>query len=158
MQSKVDSINNILTSSALSTTVGPTSLFRGLSLGGVVNKLSGAKQNFIGDVEQLTTGLTTTNLIDLKAQGATFGALNEQEFNTIKNSATKINTWAVKDKNGNVTGYNASEKDFKKELDKINNFGKLDYVYRGGNPADVGVNIIDGKYYTKNSDGSITEL
>ena len=98
------------------------------------------------------------SLIDAKSKGAAFGALSDQELQVLSNSATKIGVWTIKDANGNVAGYNAKETDFKKEIDKINNFAKLDYVYRGGNPADVGVQVISGKYYTKNSDGSITEL
>jgi len=98
-------------------------------------------------------------LIRAKAQGATFGALSDSELQILSNSATKIESWAEKDGKGNVVGYKVSEGTFKKELDRINNFAKLDYVLKGGDPANVGVQLMDdGKYWTKNSDGSFTQI
>jgi len=154
MKSQVDLISGLITDKNLSGAVGTI----GLGRFAPIQSLTGGKANFIAGVEQLRSGLNLQALIDAKAKGATFGALSDQELQVLANAATKIGVWTVKDKNGNVKGYKANENDFKTELDKINNFAKLDYIYRGGNPADVGVQIIDGKYYTKNSDGSITEL
>ena len=60
---------------------------------------------------------------------------------------------------GKVVAYDTSEKEMKKELDTINNFKKLDYIYRGGNIADVGViQTPDGRFATQNSDGTYTIL
>jgi hypothetical protein len=60
---------------------------------------------------------------------------------------------------GKVKGYKASEKDFKTELDKINNYAKLDYLIKGGNIADIGATVTeDGKIWVKNSDGTLTSL
>ena len=172
MKGQVDQIQSILTSSSLNNAVGTNILSRtpekkkGI-LGGAWDFVTGGwvrrtvnpgLSNFIGDVEQLRSQLNLQALIDAKSKGATFGALSDQELQVLSNSATKIGVWAIKDANGNVAGYNAKESDFKKEVDKINNFAKLDYIYRGGNPADVEVQVINGKYYTKNSDGSVTEL
>jgi hypothetical protein len=154
MRSQVDQINNIINNPYLSGAVGSNAFARISPL----SVFTGGKQNFIGDVEQIRSGLNLQALIDAKSKGATFGALSDQELQVLSNTATKIGNWAVKDKSGNVVGYNANENDFKREMDKINNFAKLDYIYRGGNAQDVGVQLIDGKYYTKNSDGSITEL
>lgn len=152
---QIDQINNVLVSGNMKTAVGPNVFSR---FGSLRNIFRPGAANFIGDIEQLASQLNLQSLIDAKSRGATFGALSDQELQVLSNSATKIGAWRVKDKNGNVTGYKVKESDFKRELDKINNFAKLDYVYRGGSPEDVGVQIIDGKYYTKNSDGSITEL
>ena len=159
-KSKIDEIQGVLDSGSLKTAVGPNVFSR---FGKIRNILRPSSANFIASVEQLRSQLNLQSLIDAKAQGATFGALSNQELRVLSNSATKLGVWAVGDKDSegnitNVTGYKVKESDFKRELDKINNFAKLDYVYRGGAPEDVGVQVIDGKYYTKNSDGSITEL
>jgi len=37
----------------------------------------------------------------------------------LQSAATKIGTWAIHNKNGNVVGYRVSESVFKKELDNI---------------------------------------
>lgn len=117
------------------------------------------KSDFIAGINQLTSQLTLDSLTRAKAAGATFGALSEGELGILAGSATKLNSWAIKDKNGNITGYNTSGKSFNAELDKINNFAKLDYIYKGGNPEDVGVKTMpDGTHWTQNSDGSMTQL
>ena len=159
-KAKVDQIGNILSSGNLKTAVGPNVFSR---YGTLRRTFRPGDYNFIGDVEQLRSQLNLQSLIDAKGQGATFGALSNQELQLLSNAATKIGTWAIGDRDSegnitNVTGYRVKESDFRKEMDKINNFAKLDYIYRGGNTEDIGVQIIDGKYYTKNSDGSITEL
>lgn len=153
-KSNIDLISSLITDKGLASSVGPNFLSRFK-----LNPFSGAKQNFIAGVEELRSQLNLDKLIQAKGQGATFGALSDQELQVLANSATKLGAWVIKDKQGNVTGYNASEVDFKKELDKINNFAKLDYILKGGNPNDVGVKQLpNGKYGVLNSDGSITEL
>lgn len=135
--------------------VGSSTAFRNA----LVNPFSSKKSDFIAGVNQLTGQLTVTNLQQAKAQGATFGALSEGELRLLEGSATKLNSWAIKDKNGNVTGYNTSGKSFNAELDKIHNYAKLDYILKGGAPEDVGVQKMpDGTHWTKNSDGSMTQL
>ena len=123
------------------------------------SQLSGAEQEFIGSVEQLTSRLTKESLISAKEQGATFGALSEGEMNLLAQSATKIGKWARKDEDGNVVGYNVNEKAFKKELQTINNMAKLDYLKKGGKAEDIGVNVTtDGKMWVQNWEGKIEEI
>lgn len=154
-QGNIQLISGLISDSALNGAVGPNKLGRLAP----IQSLTGAKSNFIAGVEQLKSQLTLDSLIRAKAQGATFGALSEGELNTLSSSATKIGTWAIKDKNGNVAGYNTSEESFKKELDKINNYAKLDYILKGGNPSDVEVMTMpDGTHWTMNSDGTMTQL
>jgi len=156
-QGNVDTISTLLTDKNIRSAVGPTLLGRLVGRG--YDVLTGGRQNFIASVEQIRSNLNLEALIGAKARGATFGALSDQELQVLASSASKIGSWAMKDKNGNVTGYNASEKDFKRELDKINNFAKLDYILKGGIPEDVGAILMtDGKYYTQNSDGTYTQL
>lgn len=122
-------------------------------------KMTSQRQDFIAGVEQLSSQLSLDSLIKAKAQGATFGALSDTEMQILTQSATKIGNWAIKDNQGRTIGYNTTQKSFKIELDKINNFAKLDYLLKGGNPEDVGVvQQEDGTYWTQNSDGSYTQL
>ncbi|MBX4188172.1 MAG: hypothetical protein KW793_03495 [Candidatus Doudnabacteria bacterium] len=139
---------------AIASVLGIPSFFNG-----AYKKLTGQHQNFISGVEQLRSNLNLDALIDAKARGATFGALSDQELKVLSSSATKIGTWALKDKSGNIIGYNASEKDFKNELDKVNRYAQLDYLLRGGRPEDVGATTLaDGTIWVKNSDGTFTKL
>ena len=78
-----------------------------------------ARQEFLGSVQKMVGGLTLDNLIEAKARGATFGALSEGELSILASSATAINSWALKDGDGQVYGYKVSETAFNKELDTI---------------------------------------
>lgn len=123
------------------------------------SQLSGAEQDFIAGVEQLRSNLNLDSLIDAKARGATFGALSDQELKVLANASTRIGQWAIKDSNGNVVGYNTTTEAFKKELNKINNFAKLDYIIKGGDPMDVNAQMqSDGSIWVKNSDGTLTQI
>lgn len=85
----------------------------------ISNFLTGAKSNYIAGVQQLTNQETMDKLLQLKQAGGTLGALNESEGQMLRDAATKINNWAIKDKNGNVTGYNTSEANFNAELQRL---------------------------------------
>lgn len=150
-------IGSIVSSSALKGAVGPNIFAR--SGGGGLDQLTGAKQNFLADVDQLRQSLTLQNLQNAKANGATFGALSDSELKLLSQSATKLDSWAIKGSDGKVTGYNANESDFKKELDKVNNFSKIDYLNKGGDPSSIGAQVMkDGTVWTQNSDGTFTQL
>lgn len=164
-KANIDLVGGLLNDKGLSGSVGAnplarqTNAFTKYFATGNFNAVNGVNSNFIAGVQQLTSQLSLKALEDAKANGATFGALSEGELGILSNSATKLNQWAIKDSSGNVIGYNTNEKDFRKELDKINNFAKLDYVLKKGNPADVGVKQeSDGTWSTVNSDGTITIL
>lgn len=176
-QGNINNITDLLKSGGMSTAVGTSILSRSpKGFWGAVGKIAtvvgipglfkdawksvtGQTSNFIAGVEQLQSQLSLDSLIQAKKQGATFGALSDTEMRILSSSASKIGSWVQRDKNGNATGYNTTEKAFKAELDKINNFAKLDYLLKGGNPADVGVvQMEDGAYYSQNSDGTLTKL
>lgn len=120
IKDKVKKIDDILKSPALNTVVGPNVFARTDFL--FHNKLSGATSNFKASIQQLTKELTLEKLQSAKAAGATFGALSEGELELLSGAATKLDNYAVKDKNGRVLYYNASEKDFKEELETIKNY------------------------------------
>lgn len=112
---KLNLITSLVNSPGLNGAVGPNSFARMSPF----STFTGAKQNFIGGVEQLVSQEFLGAVLGIKAQGATLGALNEQEGNNLRTSATKIANWALKDESGNVIGYNVSEADMKKELEQI---------------------------------------
>ncbi len=91
----------------------------GLGRMGIRSMLTGDKQDFIAGVQQAVSQETLDTLIELKSRGGTLGALSEKELAMLEGSASKIGTWAIRDKEGKVTGYKASEEDFKAELNKI---------------------------------------
>ena len=122
------------------------------------DKLTGERSNFIAGVEQLRSKLSLDQLTQAKAEGATFGALDRNEWKVLEGAASKLGTWAIKDSDNNILGYNTTEKNIRTELDKINNYAKLDYILKGGDPLSVGAQVIDGKIYVQNSDGSVTQI
>ena len=155
VQSSTAQISDLLKTPFFANAVSPNAIGR-INL---KNMITGEKDNFIASVEQIRSQLNLDTLIQAKGQGATFGALSDQELRVLASAGTKIGSWAIKDKDGNVTGYKANPKDFRAEMDRINNFAKLDYILKGGKPEDVGVQQMpDGKLVTKNSDGSFTEI
>ncbi len=157
-QSNISTVDSLVKDPAIMGAVGTNFLSRGFFGGSTPYRATGEEQNFIAGVEQLRSQLSLDALIKAKAQGATFGALSDTELAILSQSASKLGKWAIV-KDGSTVGYNASEKDFKTELDKINNFSKLDYVLKGGTPSDVGVQVgNNGKMYVKNWDGSVTQL
>ena len=120
------------------------------------NKLTGNTKSYIGKIETLVSKLSLEALQKAKAEGATFGALSEGEWEILGNSATAIQQWKDK-RDGKVVGYDISEKAMNDELNKIANYAKLDYVYKGGDPSDIGGVIRDGFLIVKNPDGTYSE-
>lgn len=100
------------------------------------DQFSGQAQNFIADVEQLTSKETLDTLINAKAKGATFGALSIPELALLQQSATKINKWAIhvdNDPNKPVIGYNTDEQSFLKELEQVKKLAQKGIAQSGGN-------------------------
>ncbi|OHE77469.1 MAG: hypothetical protein A3F67_11000 [Verrucomicrobia bacterium RIFCSPHIGHO2_12_FULL_41_10] len=154
-QGDIDLVDSLKTHKGLGSSVGTIKLTRFTPFGMMTAK----KSDFIASVEQLASQLSLESLIQAKSRGATFGALSEGEMRILSASASKIGTWRIIDKDDNVEGYKTSEANFKKELDSISNFAKLDYILKGGDPTQVGVQITsDGAYWSINSDGSYTQL
>lgn len=146
----------------------PGAIIGGLATGvvnasrGSMDQLTGDRQAFVGAVEQMRSELTTDKLAQAKGQGVTFGALSDGERTLIANAATKLGTWAVTEdgkQDGKVIGYDVNEQDFKREMDVINYFTKLDAVLRGATPESVGaVTNPDGSVWILNSDGTLSQL
>lgn len=159
-EDKLDQWTGLLTDPGMKKAVGTTKLARWTPFKADV--MSGDVSNFIGTVDSLTKGLTIDTLVEAKANGATFGALNAQEFSTIADSATKINSWRRTSGDGDnvkTSHFAASERDFKKEVDRLVYFAKKDYLLKGGDPAKASVLVQDdGTYWTKNSDNTYSQI
>lgn len=151
---QVAKINNLVKSPALKDAVGTN--FFGRDWGRFdLSKVTGDYQAFIGGVSNLVDQLSLDKLIQSKAQGATFGALSDNELRMLGNAATSINNWAEKDKNGKVKGYNISEKQFKKELETI----KTLYTRVIELKSDTTIRTMnDGSVWQINPDGTLTQL
>lgn len=132
LQQKSNDIAELINDPYLAGSVGPNDFTRFSPL----SVFTGGKQNFLAGVSQLTNQETLDKLLQLKASGGTLGALNESEGKMLRDAATKINGWAIKDGNGNVTGYNASESDFKQELGTLQTLTNNAIVNAGGTVAN----------------------
>lgn len=99
---------------------------------GLPDVVTGQRQDFIAGVEQMVSQEFLDSLINVKAQGATFGALQKAEQDALTQAATKIGTWRIANSDGTVLGYNASEESFKEEIQTIRNLTNLAMTRAGG--------------------------
>ena len=144
---KVNQIKGIKKDEYADIAVGSNPLARGFGspITSLKNLFTGGKQNFIADVQNLTNKETLDNLIAIKAAGGTFGSLTEKELDMLINSATKIGSWEMKDKNGKVTGYNIGQNAFNEELSRLQSLAEKAIVKAGGN-VNSGVTSSGIKY------------
>jgi hypothetical protein len=96
-----------------------------------VSNLS-AKKDFIATVSQLTSTGTLNTLIKAKADGATFGALSDAELALIQQSFSKLGSYAIRNKDGKITGFSASDDLIEEELRKIGDSSASLYQSLGG--------------------------
>lgn len=128
LTNKIETIDSILNNPALNNMVGTT------VLGRITSPFElGQSQEFAGEVANLISQETIDTLVSLKERGGTLGALSDQERVLLQNAATKLGNWAVKDKNGNLTGkFKVSEDAFKRELNRIKDLAQKAIERAGG--------------------------
>lgn len=115
LATKITNIGSLKTHKGLNSAVGAV----GLGRVGLTDAF-GAKDEFIGKVEQLVSKEFLDTLVSAKAKGATFGALTKPEQDALTNAATAIGQWRMTDKEtGKTTGYDIDETSFKNELDTL---------------------------------------
>lgn len=136
-------IDSILESKALDSVVGPTPFTRGFgrasgfvpktisffNIFGILDEFLGA-DDIVGLVEQLVSKEFLQNLIDVKAQGATFGALQKAEQDALTNAAIAIGNARIfsgKGEERKVIGYDLSEKQFKRQMNIVKTNADLAY-------------------------------
>lgn len=90
------------------------------------------RTEFIATVEQLTSQEFIDRIIGMKAQGGTLGALNEEEGRQMRNAATKVEQWKLKDDNGKVYGYETSEQTMGDELLLLRSLAQRAVLRAGG--------------------------
>jgi hypothetical protein len=128
-QEKVSKIEEIQKAGGIGGAVGPNALVRW----SLTSKITGKKQNFIAGVENLISEETMDALLNLKQAGGTLGALSDQERIMLAQAASKIGSWRVTNDSGKVVGYNASEADFNKELERLKALAQKAIIRAGGN-------------------------
>lgn len=75
----------------------------GLSYGSIWDKTLGYnKEQALGNLKFVLKGNTLQQLIDAKAQGATFGALSNEELRMLQESASPLLAYAQEDENKNI--------------------------------------------------------
>lgn len=115
LATKITNIGNLKIHKGLNSAVGAV----GLGRVGFTDAF-GAKDEFIGKVEQLVSKEFLDTLVSAKAKGATFGALTKPEQDALTNAATAIGQWRMTDKEtGKTTGYDIDETSFKNELSTL---------------------------------------
>lgn len=80
---------------------------------------TGALANNINTIKSIIGSDTLNSLLQLKAQGGTLGAVSEKELSILQASANRIGAAQLLDSDGNVKGYNMTEKQFNKEIESM---------------------------------------
>lgn len=73
------------------------------------------QQDFLSGASYVIDNLTFDKLVQLKEEGATFGALSDNELRTIGNAAGEISAMAIKE-NGTLIGFRGSEDKLREQL------------------------------------------
>lgn len=115
LREKISAIDILKGSRGMAGTVGAYGIARFTPL--TIDKSE--RQDFIAGVKNLVSQDTLDTLLELKKAGGTLGAISEKELDILQSSASKINSWEIKDKNGKVTGFEIGEKEFTDELNRI---------------------------------------
>lgn len=132
----------------------------GATLPGISDEVSGRADDLVALTEQMLSQQFLDKLIQVKGQGATFGALTDREGNSLRSAANAISQTAIRDKNDKVIGYDMSENEFRRQfgimqeaiqLAEIENTGK---VINDSEDADLeniwqtgGALVAPGNYY-----------
>lgn len=156
---KITLLDAVLSSKAIDSVVGPTIFSRKpsteaerkatlaipligplLNLQGAVDQFTGSADALIGQTEQFISKEFLQNLIDVKAQGATFGALQKAEQDALTAAATFIGQRRICS-NGNrgtcgensfPVGYDMSESDFRREMETIRELTQIAFQRASG--------------------------
>jgi hypothetical protein len=153
----VDNLVGLTDMPGFNSAVGPLGIARF-----AIGDAFGAKDEFIGTTENIIKNLTLTTFAEAKERGMTFGAMSEGEWKILGESATSLSNYRELDKAGNVVGYDVSEEGFKREVDNLTGYARLDAIIKGTPAEDVGVSILvnpetnETEYWSLNSFGQPT--
>lgn len=103
------------------------------------------REEYLAEIQNFLDGKTLQQLIDVKADGATFGALSNEELRMLQNSASVLNQLAIRDEETNrIKGFRGSEEWFKRAVqdtidryDEIisNKLGQMGMEYKRSEPV-----------------------
>lgn len=137
LKQKVSLIDSLLESKGLAGSVGAYGVGRWTPF----SPDKAERKEFAAGVSQLISQETLDSLLNLKKQGGTLGALSDGERAMLQSAASKINTWAMKDAQGNPTGeYEVSEDAFKAELNRIKTLTQKAIDQAGGGQKPLNMN------------------
>lgn len=85
------------------------------------------REEYLAEIQNFLDGKTLQQLIDVKADGATFGALSNEELRMLQNSASVLNQLAIRDEETNrIKGFRGSEEWFKRAVqDTIDRYDEI---------------------------------
>ena len=86
-----------------------------------LNIVSGRKSQYLRKIQFLLDEQPLEKLIEVKARGATFGALSNAELGLLIKSASFLNSAANRDKDGNITGFTMATDEFRENLEELEN-------------------------------------
>lgn len=88
----------------------------------LTNFITGGKSDLLADLKTVIEGGTLQSLIDAKAQGATFGALSNEELKMLQATSSAIAANAIRDPDTKeIIGFRMSEPKLKAELENMKN-------------------------------------
>lgn len=116
---KVKDLGDILLMPGFENAVGAS----GLGRFSIDEGLTANKKEFIAAVDSVLSDLTLESLLQAKADGATFGALTQEELRILAASASRLNSPTARDKNGEFI---MDDDVFLEEWQKIIDFAILD--------------------------------
>lgn len=82
------------------------------------------KSTALGNINYVLKWNTLQQLIDAKAQGATFGALSNEELKMLQDSASALSAYAEVDEKGKITWFDVDQDTFKAEIKAITDLYK----------------------------------
>lgn len=142
-----------LVESVGTTRPGRTSFTRMIGLGGSADR-------FRANAKTITSKATLNKLIDIKAQGATFGNLSDGERQEVAKSANALMGYAIYDKDGNSTGkFKGNEKDVLREIHNLELAAFKSNIRSGGSVTSQTQHLADevANEYTNSIDSILQE-
>lgn len=86
-----------------------------------MNWITKSKDDYLAKLAYVLKGQTLQSLIDAKANGATFGALSNEELRMLQDSASEIASWMKMNDEGKLVWLELSEDNFRNLLKKLYN-------------------------------------
>ena len=118
MAQQIEDLKALRNDEMMSSSVGPDGL-------GAFTRTSfapwnwGKKDAYLAKANQVLNNSVLNKLIESKANGATFGALSDTELNMLQKSSNVLNALAIRDKDGNITGFKGTEENFQRAIDNM---------------------------------------